>query len=404
MSKNMPLNHHKAHVLPFKGKSMAFLTGLCTEIFKKKGAFVLFKRPFSEDIEGFFAKPEGWARSHYLGLHKVSKAFLIHPFARQNGCYLLKPTLSISLSKNNLSYTCVRGQEKYWKSLFLSPAHPVWQTPSEIYGAPVRVPPLSQTQYTALIEKALAAISQKEVQKVVLSRYKKLIYKASFSPIRTFMRVAERYPEAFSYVLCAPGLGLWMGASPECLASCQGSTFQSVALAGTQALPPSGSLHGVTWSQKEQQEHTFVKDYIFTQLQEAGLPNIQAHPTETIRAAHMLHLRTLFTGTLAGPEGLLSKVLQRLHPTPALCGYPTSAAEAFIAAHEPTSRALYGGFLGPIYGPKHYQLHVNIRCARLYQDHALLYVGAGIVAGSNPEQEWLETETKGLTMQKLIHT
>jgi isochorismate synthase len=45
---------------------------------------------------------------------------------------------------------------------------------------------------------------------------------------------------------------------------------------------------------------------------------------------------------------------------------------------------------------------VNIRCLRSAGNRAVLYVGAGITAGSDPRQEWIETEQKAQTWLKPI--
>ena len=48
------------------------------------------------------------------------------------------------------------------------------------------------------------------------------------------------------------------------------------------------------------------------------------------------------------------------------------------------------------------ELFVNLRCMQLVKDQALIYVGGGITAGSDPENEWDETVLKSKTMSSIL--
>ena len=396
---------HFLHTHPLPTPKEAFFTQLCTEALRAEGAFVLFKRPFSQEIEGFWGKKKDWVRLPLQDLHKISKGFLVYPFeASQQGAYMLKPSLYLSLNDKAYRYTCLSGEEKYWRNCMSQPASAL-HIPETLYGSLCTDPPMSQAVYMDMVKEALAAMTSKRLQKVVLSRYKKLTYQAPQQLMSTFFRLVDFYPSTFVYFLCAPEIGVWMGASPELLVSRTNNTLQSMALAATQAVPPSGDIHDVVWDEKECQEQCLVKQYITEQLQLVGMQGITTQATETIRVGDILHLRTCLSGTVSAVNnGLLGKILQHLHPTPALCGYPVQAAQDFIAAHEPRLRAFYGGVLGPIYHTSTYQLHVNIRCARFYQDHLQLHAGCGILPTSDPYKEWLETELKCMAMQRLFNT
>ena len=47
-------------------------------------------------------------------------------------------------------------------------------------------------------------------------------------------------------------------------------------------------------------------------------------------------------------------------------------------------------------------LFVNIRCANLFREHAVLFAGAGVTIDSDPENEWEETEMKLNTMKDVL--
>ena len=380
----------------------ALLSSICQQFIEQKGAFILFKRPLSDEIEGFFGGPTDWSPTSFEQLHKLFGVFFVHPFEHtEAGGYALNPSLRVTLQGSRLSYSCRRGETKKWKSFFSSALREPLGFSDEMYGALPLNSSLSQKEYISLVEKALSSITQHRLQKVVLSRYKVVSYYKQ--PIRVFTQLCELYAASFTYFLCAPGLGIWLGASPELLLRHKNNELHSMALASTHPVPTSGSMYELKWTEKEKKEQGFVKEYIEARFKEINHIELQSSHTETVRAGDLLHLCTFFKAQIPSDEHFSShQLLSSLHPTPALCGYPTSEALSFIQAHEPSPRGFYGGLLGPIYAPMDYQLYVNIRSARLYQQKAHLYAGGGIVAGSNPYKEWLETELKCQTIERLL--
>ena len=83
-----------------------------------------------------------------------------------------------------------------------------------------------------------------------------------------------------------------------------------------------------------------------------------------------------------------------LHPTPAVAGDPTDIALDTIAELEPFDRDRYAGPVGWVDANGDGEWAIALRCAELRGDRAVLYAGAGIVAGSDPAKELDETERK----------
>src|SRR5690606_35083979 len=88
----------------------------------------------------------------------------------------------------------------------------------------------------------------------------------------------------------------------------------------------------------------------------------------------------------------------QLHPTPALCGFPTAAAKQVIAELEPFDRGVFGGIVGWCDAAGNGEWAVVIRCGIIQQTRVRLFAGAGLVSASCPEAEWRETGTKLGTM------
>ena len=86
-------------------------------------------------------------------------------------------------------------------------------------------------------------------------------------------------------------------------------------------------------------------------------------------------------------------LLEALHPTPAVGGYPRDRALGEIRDLEPFDRGWYAGPVGWI-GAEASEFAVGIRSGLVRGRTLDLYSGAGIVAGSVPDEEWAEIEQK----------
>jgi isochorismate synthase EntC len=140
-------------------------------------------------------------------------------------------------------------------------------------------------------------------------------------------------------------------------------------------------------------EHAVVVRDIVTALKPFADELEHPRRPELHRLKHVLHLRTPIRGRLEPDRHVLSLV-ERLHPTPAVGGVPTAAALSFIAAHERDERGWYAGPFGWFDGAGDGEFVVALRSGVLVEQRAHLYVGAGIVHGSSPSDEFAETQWK----------
>jgi isochorismate synthase len=100
------------------------------------------------------------------------------------------------------------------------------------------------------------------------------------------------------------------------------------------------------------------------------------------------------SGVLREPAPSALALAGLLHPTPAVGGLPRAEALAAIAALEGFDRGLYAGPVGWVDANGDGEWAVALRGAHLDGPRARLVAGAGIVAGSDPDAEWAETEAK----------
>lgn len=279
--------------------------------------------------------------------------------------------------------------------------------------------PEEQQAHKDLIQKGIDAIRNKEMEKVVLSR-KQNITIIHQNPYTATLRLLLKYPRAFVYCWCHPQVGLWLGATPETLLTIKNRQLETMSLAGTQAY--SGTME-VTWGEKEKREQELVTQAIINNLSPLLGSSLKVEGPVSSRAGNLVHLKTKLTASLDLTKSPLKELIQALHPTPAICGFPRAIAKSFIMANEGYDRSFYTGYLGEL-NMRHTasrsrttrnienqayktvkrttSLYVNLRCMQWQGNQARIYVGGGITEASSPEKEWEETVNKLQTMHTIL--
>ena len=258
-----------------------------------------------------------------------------------------------------------------------------------------------RNNFINLVDKGIQAIENNEFKKVVLSR-KETIDLVDFDLIATFEKLVQLYPSTFVYCFFHPKVGIWLGATPEQLLKSKKSVFETIALAGTQKDKGSNE---VFWHKKEEEEQQFVTDYIVEILKEVASDVLVSKPY-SVKAGMIWHIKTDISGVLNSDFGL-EQVIQLLHPTPAVCGWPKQQSKAFILENENYERTFYTGFLGELNSSfatdtVSSNLFVNLRCMEIFESQANLFMGCGITKDSIPEKEWEESINKSLTMKRVL--
>lgn len=266
-------------------------------------------------------------------------------------------------------------------------------------SAPQRADEIGGTgSYQRAVLHALADIARGEYEKVVLARALKYTTTEAFHPMGVLNHLRRRYPDCYSFSI-ANGRGQsFIGASPERLVRVAAGRMHTAALAGSAPRGDSASedaafAQALLHSEKDLREHRLVFDSIVGRL--AGL-DLQlehaAHP-RLLGLANVHHLNTPISANLPAGVHILDLVA-RLHPTPAVGGAPQVPALAAMRRLESFPRGLYAGPQGWVDHQGGGEFFVGIRSALIDGRTATAYAGAGIVAGSEPEKEFAETELK----------
>ena len=156
------------------------------------------------------------------------------------------------------------------------------------------------------------------------------------------------------------------------------------------------------WTEKEYREQQVVTDTIIKVLS-PYTTDLSTGKIHEVRAGRLWHLCTEIMAKIAA-HAKIQQIVSTLHPTPAVCGFPTEKARQFLLENEGYPREFYAGYCGLV-DFKHknsLDLFVNLRCAQLSDKEVFVYVGGGVNSGSQEESEWQETENKAQTMLRIL--
>ncbi len=246
------------------------------------------------------------------------------------------------------------------------------------------------------IERALQAIEDKELEKVVLART--CTYELEKEPDPFAIAAALKLKAQGAFVFCFQSAGgAFLGASPERLFVRKKQKITSEAMAGTRkrgkTLEEDEALEReLLSSQKDLREFSPIQNYLTQTLSPLCESPPLFLPVSVHRTQNVQHLCSPCTGKLkigASDE----EIVNCLHPTPALCGSPKEKAYSLIRDLEPFERGLYGGALGWS-TPEEAEWIVGIRSCLIQGKTATLFTGTGIVQGSDPAAEWDELDQK----------
>ncbi len=338
--------------------------------FAENKPFVAYRKPNKTKVYALFQEDDMlFTTENYL-----ESGFVFAPFDDEENSVLIpldkslflssKVSFSVNFNDENLSEISLKAKEKHIN----------------------------------LVSKGISAINDKLFDKVVLSRKEK-VELVDFDLVTLFKRLLKKYSTAFVYVWFHPKVGLWLGATPETLLKINGVNFETMSLAGTRVFKGNQTE---PFEQKEFEEQQFVTDYIIQKLSKYS--DVKQKPLKTIKAGNLLHLQTKISGNLIGS---FSELVKELHPTPAVCGLPKLTSKNFILENEDYNREFYTGFLGELNFKNGKQikktaLFVNLRCMKIKDNNAYIYVGGGVTKDSNPTKEFEETVNKSSTIKSIL--
>lgn len=256
---------------------------------------------------------------------------------------------------------------------------------------------LPAAQWGEIVRSAVRQLGDTGMEKVVLARACETRAERVFDPAAALARLRTDYPGCFVYGFDT-GTACFLGASPERLVSLRRGTVWATCLAGSIArgATPEEDRHlGETLleSGKDRAEHAVVVRALRDSLANVT-ESLTVPPEPTLmKVRNVQHLFTPVVGTVV-PGTTVLDLVERLHPTPAVGGYPREAALALIREEEQLDRGWYAGPIGWLDADGDGEFAVALRCGLLRGRQATLFAGCGIVADSDPEREYVESRLK----------
>jgi len=261
-----------------------------------------------------------------------------------------------------------------------------------------------QDEYEDAVRRAKEHVLDGDIYQGVISRTRELY--GEVDPLGLYRALREVNPSPYMYLLAHDDLTV-VGASPETLVSVRGREVMANPIAGTCSRGSSPvedrRLAGeMLADEKERAEHTMLVDLArndVRRVSEAGSVRVEEF-MNVLKYSHVQHIESTVTGRLA-PEYDAFDATRAAFPAGTLSGAPKIRAMEIIDALEREPRGVYGGGVGYYSWTGDADFAIVIRTATVESgvtdagaDRVTVQAGAGIVADSDPESEYEETEKK----------
>ncbi|MBA4142183.1 MAG: anthranilate synthase component I [Nitrosospira sp.] len=278
------------------------------------------------------------------------------------------------------------------------------EIPVEVPGKPGEaVSEFSEADFITAVERAKRYIFDGDIMQVVLSQRTSKPYDASALALYRALRSLNPSPYMFYYHL---GGFHVVGASPEILVRLEGDIVTARPIAGTR---PRGKTSGedaalatdLLADPKERAEHVMLMDLgrnDVGRVAQTGTVKVTEN-MQIERYSHVMHIVSNVEGRLK-PGLSAMDVLRATFPAGTVSGAPKVRAMEIIDELEVSRRGIYAGAVGYMGFNGDMDLAIAIRTGIIKDGTLYVQAGAGIVADSVPQSEWVETQNKAKALLK----
>jgi anthranilate synthase component 1 len=306
----------------------------------------------------------------------------------------------------NLKTVYQRAQEKI-EAIIALLQKPASYELSEYYGSdPVEVSSnIEEDQFKHIVNKAKDYIKAGDIIQVVLSqRFETPLQGNPFNIYRALRRVN---PSPYMYYLSFDDLTI-VGASPEVLVRVEGDQIELRPIAGTRPRGRNEEEDEVLKTDllsdpKEIAEHVMLVDLGRNDVGRVSTMGSVVVPEFLVieKYSHVMHIVSDVRGTLK-PGNDSFDVLKACFPAGTVSGAPKVRAMEIIEELEISQRGPYAGAVGYFSFSGNMDFCIVIRTILVKNNTVYFQVGAGIVADSQPENEFQETLNKGKAMLEAL--
>ena len=300
----------------------------------------------------------------------------------------------------------MRGNKSWITWIGDKPQPRIQSSLTEIKSSKINWSDKSVESWREKVNSTIAEIQKGRLDKVVLAREIIGNSETEIDPRYVLRNLANEYPATWVY----SNNGL-VGATPELLLRLSKSMVVSRILAGTisktgddeKDLALAASL---ARSSKDLEEHEYAVRSVADALSPfCSSTNIPESPF-VLHLANVMHLATDVSGALLESHNIIDlfALLEKLHPSAAVCGTPTEIAKEVIKEIEDLNRGRYAGPIGWIDSHGDGEQGIALRCGLINGSEIHAYAGCGIVSGSDAEREIKESNAKLLPIKQALNS
>jgi len=243
-----------------------------------------------------------------------------------------------------------------------------------------------------------------ENKKIVLARKRLIIFDKNVNISYILNRAIQGEHNCYLFVLESQD-SVFFSQTPEQLMEVSDDVLSTKAVAGTikrthQEEIDKANIDAFLNDEKNLNEHRFVVESILNDIKPYVEQITFNEKPQILTNDHLYHLYTKIKGRLTKTSYI--GLLDNLHPTPALGGYPKDEAISYIEQYEFGTRGLYGAPVGYIDMYDNCEFIVAIRSMLIKKNQATLFAGCGIVHNSDADSEVAETAVKFSPMMKAL--
>jgi menaquinone-specific isochorismate synthase len=256
-----------------------------------------------------------------------------------------------------------------------------------------------KSRWKANVQSALAAFETHRYEKIVLARKRALEFSDNLNHFTILQKLRDKASNSYKFCFQPEDNLAFIGASPELLYYREGRKLQSEAIAGTRtrgqtSREDQGFGEELLGSEKDLREHRYVVDSVKDAFVSLTPPSLNGNnmSVSLLKLARVQHLIARFDIKLKDSVSD-AELIETLHPTAAVGGYPRDKAVEEIDRLEGFNRGWYAAPVGWVKQDAA-KFVVAIRCGLVKNNCLSLYSGAGIVRGSVPDNEWDEMNNK----------
>ncbi len=266
---------------------------------------------------------------------------------------------------------------------------------------------ISKEHFEKAVEKAKEYVTAGDIFQVVLSKRYQFQTKGSLIPFYQSLRQINPSPYMYYYKADERQI---VGSSPEMLVRVDNRMVETFPIAGTTKMVQDETenlrlAHELLADPKERAEHVMLVDLARNDVGKISKFG-SVHVPEFMKVhqySHVQHIVSQVVGELRD-ELESFDALRSVFPAGTVSGAPKVRAMEIIDELEPAQRGPYAGAVGYFSYNGNADFAITIRTLFADQNQAYVQAGAGIVADSVPEREWIETENKAKALMKALET